>query len=82
MSRIPFGYYTNQYNSGRIDLENLMNLIEAQMAYEIERETIERITHLVPVEQINIFCPCCGALLAPGATDCIWCDWEGKNNDQ
>ena len=78
MSRILFGYYANQYISGEIDLENLMNLIEAQMSYEIEREIIERISNLVPVEQINIFCPCCGALLAPGATDCIWCDWEGK----
>lgn len=82
MSRIPFGYYTNQYHSGKIDLENLMNLMEAQMSYEIERETIERIAHLVPVAQINIFCPRCGALLAPGASDCIWCDWEDKNDDQ
>lgn len=81
MSRIPFGYYANQYHSGKIDLENLINLIEAQMGYEIERETIERIAHLVPVEQINIFCPCCGAFLAPCATNCIWCDWEDKNND-
>ena len=82
MSRIPLGYYVNQYNSGEIDLENLINLIEAQMSYEIEKETIERITHLVPVVQINIFCPRCGALLASGATNCIWCDWEDKNNDQ
>lgn len=81
MSRIPFGYYASQYHSGKIDLENLINLIEAQMSYEIERETIERIAHLVPVEQINIFCPCCGAPLAPCATNCIWCDWEDKNND-
>lgn len=77
MSRIPFGYYANQYHSGKIDLENLINLVEAQMSCEIER-----IVHLVPVEQINVFCPCCGALLAPGATECIWCDWEDKNNDQ
>lgn len=82
MSRIPFGYYANQYHSGKIDLENLINLIEAQMSCEIESEIIERIAHLVPVEQINVFCPCCGALLAPGAAECIWCDWEDKNNDQ
>lgn len=78
MSRIPFGYYANQYNSGKIDLENLMDLIEAQMSREMSIEVAEHISHLVPVEQINIFCPRCGALLAPGATDCIWCDWEGK----
>lgn len=26
-------------------------------------------------------CPSCGALLASGATECMWCDWEDKNND-
>ena len=81
MSRIPFGYYTNLYCSGKIDLEALMNLIETQMNYEIKVEVAERISHLAPVEQANIFCPWCGALLAPGATNCIWCDWEDKNND-
>lgn len=78
MSKIPFGYYADQYNSGKIDLENLMNLIETQMNYEIMREVAERISHLAPVEQINIFCPCCGALLPVDATECIWCDWEDK----
>lgn len=78
MSRIPFSYYANQYNSGKIDLESLMNLIEAQMNYEIMREVVDRISHSVSEEQTNVFCPCCGALLSPGATECIWCDWEGK----
>lgn len=76
MSKIPFGYYADQYNSGKIDLENLMNLIEAQMNYEIMREVAERISHLVPAEQTNVFCPRCGALLPVSATECFWCEWE------
>lgn len=78
MSRIPFGYYTNQYNSGKITMENLFELMEKQMEDEILAEVTEKISRLVPREQIKVFCPCCGALLPLGATDCIWCDWEGK----
>ena len=38
MNRIPLNYYVNQYINGKINLEHLMDLVEAQMIYEINAE--------------------------------------------
>lgn len=38
MSRILLNYYVNQYINGKINLENLMDSVEAQMIYEINAE--------------------------------------------
>lgn len=78
MSRPSDKEFISQYNSGLISMETLLQLIENDLEEMIYAETIKVISSS---NKNKIFCPCCGALLARGAMDCIWCDWEDKNND-
>ena len=79
MSKIPFGYYANQYNSGKIDLESLMSLtnFDGSTIYVIPTGGAKPLKVIFD-NNSALVCPCCGALLPRNTIDCFWCDWEGK----